>query len=899
MRTPTILLVDDSELFLESARQWLALCPGLQVVGTASSGAAALESVRRLAPEVVLMDANMPGEDGFETTRALKASERPPKVVMVTLADGPGVRERALEAGADAFLTKAQFGEAIEEVIEQLGFPRPRLEPPVERAPARLERLVSLIATDLIGLPGDRVEAGVDGALRMIGEQRGVDRVFVYLLSHGGASASLSHEWHRSGLGPMRDIPALVQLPLAAVPAAMLERLERGEALRLPSTHGVFGAPLQETVEGGPDRSTLVLPLAGADGLVGFVGLAEDRVQPWVDDDLALLRILGRSFARAFERRRVEDALRASEARFRAVCESSPLGIFLADGRGDCIYLNPAGERICGLSAAEARGTGWLQALHPEDRERIRARWYGTATAGQIRGYESPIHRFVRPDGSTTLVEVRAAPLGADKSGFLGVLTDVTQREQLQREREEALAREQAARREAEEAREATANILARISDAFVALDREGRYNYFNEKAAAMAGRPRAELEGKVIWEEFPVLRGTPFEEAYRRAVAEGTSGSIQHLFEGRWYEVRFYPSPNGVSIFSEEITERRLREERLRSDREYLREEIGREHNFDELVGQSPAVRHVLTRVSLVAPTQSTVLITGETGTGKEIIARAIHDASPRRDRLLVKINCAAISAGLVESELFGHEQGAFTGAVKRRKGRFELADGGTLFLDEVAELPLDTQAKLLRVLQERELERVGGTETIKVDVRVLAATNRDLAARVAEGRFRQDLYYRLNVFPLTLPPLRERRGDVPLLVHFFVQKFASHAGKRIVDVAPAAMERLAAYAWPGNVRELQNVIERAVILTRGPELELETIDELVAAPPGAPAAGGEPRTVAEVERAHVIGVLEETGWLIEGDRGAARRLGLHPNTLRSRLKRWGVRRPEARARD
>jgi len=304
---------------------------------------------------------------------------------------------------------------------------------------------------------------------------------------------------------------------------------------------------------------------------------------------------------------------------------------------------------------------------------------------------------------------------------------------------------------------------------------------------------------------------------------------------------------------------------------------------------------------VAMVAGTNTTVLITGETGTGKELVARAIHEASPRRERLLVKVNCAAISAGLVESELFGHEKGAFTGAVGKHKGRFELAHGGTLFLDEIGELPLETQVKLLRVLQEREFERVGGNETIRVDVRVVAATNRNLPQLVARGQFREDLYYRLNVFPVALPPLRERAEDIPPLVNAFLQRYARQAGKRIEEISPEAMWKLLAYKWPGNVRELQNVIERAVVFVRRHVLDMDALPDLSAAPSPLPVAAvaavpadmSPPRTIAEVERWYVEQVLAETRWVIEGERGAARRLGLHPNTLRSRLKRWGVMRP------
>ena len=274
------------------------------------------------------------------------------------------------------------------------------------------------------------------------------------------------------------------------------------------------------------------------------------------------------------------------------------------------------------------------------------------------------------------------------------------------------------------------------------------------------------------------------------------------------------------------DVTDRVLMEQeeaRLAAQNVYLQEEIKSGHNFEEIVGRSPALLQSLEKVSRVAKTDATVLITGETGTGKELIARAIHSASHRHDKPLIKVNCAALPAGLVESELLGHEKGAFSGAISRRVGRFELANGGTIFLDEVGEVPLDVQVKLLRVLQEREFERVGGTHPIKVDVRVIAATNRDLVKSIREGKFRKDLYYRLNVFPISLPPLRDRAGDVPIIVQFLVARFAARVGVRIESVERATMERLDRYSWPGNVRELENVLERAVILSNGPTLEIE----------------------------------------------------------------------------
>lgn len=325
----------------------------------------------------------------------------------------------------------------------------------------------------------------------------------------------------------------------------------------------------------------------------------------------------------------------------------------------------------------------------------------------------------------------------------------------------------------------------------------------------------------------------------------------------------------------------------RLQAENLYLREEIELQHQFEEIIGDSSAMKAVLRQVEQVAPTDSTVLILGETGTGKELIARAIHNHSRRKTRALVKVNCGAIPANLVESELFGHEKGAFTGALTKRIGRFELADGGTIFLDEVGELPADVQIKLLRVLQERELDRVGSQHPTKVDVRVIAATNRDLQEAVKAGSFRADLLYRLNVFPIELPPLRTRASDIPLFVKFFANKFSRKLGKRLEDLSQQAMDRLLRYPWPGNVRELEHVIERAAILSQGPRLQ---IDEAVLRSNTTSGVSG---TLEDVERTHITQVLKEVDWVIEGAGGAARRLDLHPNTLRSRMKKLGIKKP------
>jgi transcriptional regulator with GAF, ATPase, and Fis domain len=332
---------------------------------------------------------------------------------------------------------------------------------------------------------------------------------------------------------------------------------------------------------------------------------------------------------------------------------------------------------------------------------------------------------------------------------------------------------------------------------------------------------------------------------------------------------------------------------ERLSLENAYLQEELRSESGFEEIIGASAPLKAMLREVRQVAPTEATVLLTGETGTGKELVARAVHALSPRRARTLVKVNCGAIPAGLVESELFGHERGAFTGALQRRIGRFELADGGTIFLDEIGELPLDAQVKLLRVLQEGEFERVGGTGSIRVDVRVIAATNRDLAVEVTEGRFRADLYYRLNVVPIRVPPLRERRGDIPLLVRHFLALYQRRFAKPLRGVAPDGLARLEQYPWPGNVRELQNVLERAAVLSTGSLIE---IPELLR--PGATSAAANFLTLDDAERVHIREALRRTSGVIHGPNGAAALLAIKPTTLRSRIERLGIANPRTERR-
>jgi PAS domain S-box-containing protein len=434
--------------------------------------------------------------------------------------------------------------------------------------------------------------------------------------------------------------------------------------------------------------------------------------------------------------------------------------------------------------------------------------------------------------------------------------------------------------------------------------------------------------------EEVPFMYGrtlipdTPDAQRRLQAALESvgrgtdTSGVVLELRrkdDGRPIFVQWWSKPDPRGTYTRtmfvDITDRILLEreqERLQAQNLYLREEIQSVHNFEEIVGSSPALVGVLRDVQRVAPTHATVLILGETGTGKELIARAIHSASNRADKPFIKINCAALPAGLIESELFGHERGAFSGAIQRRIGRFELANGGTIFLDEIGEVSGEIQVKLLRVLQEQEFERIGGNQTIKCDVRVIAATNRDLPNAAASGAFRADLFYRLNVFPLKLPPLRERSQDISLLTQFFVQKYAAKVGRHVDAIEGKTIDRLLRYDWPGNIRELENIVERALILSSAPVLSIgedvlpvATRAEVRSAPTRAATVAdqasrsspGGAIDLDSVQREHILTTLRQTDWVVEGKQGAALKLGMKPATLRHRMKKLGISRPSESA--
>ena len=595
-----------------------------------------------------------------------------------------------------------------------------------------------------------------------------------------------------------------------------------------------------------------------------------------------------------------ESVLRESEKRFRATFEQAAVGVAHSSLDGRLLLMNQKLCDIVGYTPEEIVTKTYQEVTHPDDLE-AELEYARRLLAGEIEScsYEK---RYIRKDGTPIWVNLTASVVRDEDTGepsyFVAIIEDIS------------------ARKAAEEALRASEEFNRRIvessSDCIKILDLEGRLLYISERGQELLG---IEAVGPYInssWIELWPGEGQRRARAAIEQAKESGFGMFQAYGptprgEAKWWDTVITPIRDAqgrvirLLAISRDITESkqaeeslksaleevRLLKDRLQEENVYLREEAKLERHFGEIVGRSDAIRRVLRKIEQVAPTDATVLVTGETGTGKELVARAIHRESPRIDRPLVKVNCAALPPTLIESELFGHEKGAFTGAISRKAGRFELADGATIFLDEIGELPLELQPKLLRVLQEGEFERLGSAHNIKADVRVVAATNRDLWRDVQAKRFRADLFYRLNVYPINVPPLRERREDIPLLVEHFVGVFSKKMGKAITSVAPSALEALRGYRWPGNVRELANVIERAVITTTGTVLQISNITETLsdAAPPHKLG-----QTLEEVEREHIIAVHEATGWRIEGPDGAAQILGLHPSTLRSRMRKLKI---------
>src|SRR6202790_3867347 len=582
--------------------------------------------------------------------------------------------------------------------------------------------------------------------------------------------------------------------------------------------------------------------------------------------------------------------MKNSEDKYRVMIDTVPALLWWDPADGSNEFLNQRWHEYTGVSQEESHGSGWQVAFHPEDLVKVLDKWQAVAASGEPAEIEIEARRR-RFDGEYRWFLIRAVPV-RDENGkvvsWYGSSTDIEDRKRA----EEKLRQDE---------RE-----LRRITDAIpqtiVIQSPDGIPLYANQAVLDYTGLTiedvtTSDFRARIFHPEdierlreerqAALSRGVPFEIEQR---------ALSHDGQYRWFLIRYNPFHDEQGRLvrwyatGTDVEDRKRAEERTRNENVALREEIDRSSMFEEIVGCSAALRQVLAQVAKVAPTDSTVLISGETGTGKELIARAVHKRSNRSARAFIRVNCAAISPSLITSELFGHEKGAFTGALQRRIGRFEAADGGTIFLDEIGDVSIEGQIALLRVLQEREFERVGSSQPLAVDVRVLVATNRDLKSAVDAGTFRQDLFYRLNVFPIHLPSLRERVDDIPLLVEYFIDRYARKAGKNFRDITKRSFQLFQAYDWPGNIRELQNVIERAVILCDGETFSVDEAWLKRASSPVSEPVAPLVTTLVERERQMIETALAQCQGRVSGENGAAKKLGIPRQTLDARIASLGI---------
>jgi PAS domain S-box-containing protein len=656
------------------------------------------------------------------------------------------------------------------------------------------------------------------------------------------------------------------------------------------------------------ERETNQIFAAGTSGTIQFSWRTKDGGVLWVESHLTTIRDdngnpvgLRGVTMNISDRRQAEAALQENRAQLAGIINSAMDAIISIDERQRVVLFNAAAESMFGWAASDAIGQPLNVFIPTPFRDAHRDHFSTVKQAGASALYgsfDSLTGR--RATGEDFPVDVSISEVELNGARFHTIiLRDITERlaaEEALRERREQLSEAQRVAKVGSWEWDAATDVVTWSEEMFRIMGRDPGQPAPSYQEHPLLFTPAGWERLRVAVEEA-LKNGAPYELELEAIRADGNfvwtsaRGEALHDVKGKIIKLRgtvqdIAERKQAEAALQKAVEEVSKLKNRLEDENVYLQEEIKLAHNFDEIVGRSDATKYVLFKIEQVAPTDATVLVTGETGTGKELVARAIHSSSLRKDRPLVRVNCAALSPTLVESELFGHEKGAFTGAAGRKIGRFELASGATIFLDEIGELPLELQAKLLRVIQEGEFERLGSSKTIKVDVRIIAATNRNLKIAVEQGAFREDLWYRLNVFPITVPPLRDRKEDIAGLVEHFVKRFSQKVGRRISSIPPSSLKTLHDYAWPGNVRELANVLERAVINTNGAVLRI--VDNFEK--PQVEELSRPDKTLEEMEKEYILRILDNTGWRIEGRKGAARILGLNPSTLRTRMAKLGI---------
>jgi formate hydrogenlyase transcriptional activator len=780
---------------------------------------------------------------------------------------------------------------------------------PAEDIGKRLEfeTLIADLSSRFINLPADEVDREIEAALSSVCRMLDIDYAVLWQWSPAFPDIiAPTHTYYAlegpspAGLLTQDQFPWYRQQMLAGrtVVVSSLDDLPEAAAVD------------RDCCQSLGVRSNLSIPLSmGGEPPDGALGLNTVRVQrDWPDTLVNRLQLVAQVFTNALARKRHElerqellARLQQAEERLGLAADSADAGLWSLDFRTGIIWATQKALAIFGYLPSEAVSLERFElSVHLEEREFVHEAVERSRRNGERVDIE---YRILTPDGRVHWVSTRGRTT-VDSSGkpdrLMGVSTDITER----RFAEERIRQS--------EANLASGAELAGLG--FYWVDFGKGTAHADDRIRMICGMPPGPDNGLNVlqfWMEHLHPDDRQMVLAEREHLHSGRVESLSmeyrflHPLQGvRWVHHLARISERdstGATLRSygvlRDVTARRQAEEelrksfeeiarlneRLQAEGEYLKAELNLTYEHAKIIGQSVGIRKVLQQAEQVGPTDTSVLVSGETGTGKELIAQSVHRLSPRRDHPMVKINCGVLPAGLIESELFGREKGAFTGAMARQVGRFEIADGSTIFLDEIGELPIELQPKLLRVLESGEFERLGSPRTIKVNVRVIAATNRDLPTAIRQGKFREDLYYRLNVFPIRLPPLRERAEDIPLLVWRFLGEFSSRMGKRITRVQRTTMDALQRHSWPGNVRELRNVIEHAVIITPGDTLRLPIFDD------EAPAAASE-QTLAEAEHAHILRTLEKTGWRVKGPKGAAAKLGINPSTLVNRMKKQGI---------
>jgi PAS domain S-box-containing protein len=771
----------------------------------------------------------------------------------------------------------------------------------------RFETLISDLSASFVNIPAEAVDGEINKWLGRLAEFFGIDRCTLAVFTEDGAAARFTHSWATEGNELDLSLAATDLWPWSA------GEIKRGKPVRFSHLDEL---PKEAAIDKQSwnrlgAKSNLSVPLLSEDRVMGVLSLGSLRAhRTWEDHLVERVRMVGSVLSNALARKRAEALIRESEEFNRTVIGSLGDHIAVLDRNGKILEVNEAWSRFARengepRSARIGPGVSYFDICNRSAHEGEQVAQAALDGIRSVMEGSRESFQIEYPCNSPTEERwflMKVSPLKREEGGAIVSHVNITERK-----------RSAEALRESEER---FREFFENTPDYCYIISPEGNILNINRAALQALGYQRRELIGKPVSTIYAAESRPKMKRLFADWNREGRIRNEEMVVVTKAGNKRIVilnvgavREKNGEFIHSTsvqtDITDRKKGEddlrqayaeikrlkERVEAENIYLRKEIDMECEFEDVIGQSDALKYVLYRAKQVAPTDSTVLILGETGTGKGLIARAVHQASTRKDRPLIHVNCASLPVNLIESELFGREKGAFTGAQQRQVGRFELADGGTIFLDEIAELPLEVQAKLLRVIEDGQFERLGSPRSRRVDVRMMASTNRDLEEQISKGRFREDLFYRLNVFPITMPPLRQRQEDIPALVRHFVDKYNKKTGKAITGINPSAMKSLQGYAWPGNVRELENIIERSVITTHGEILQLA--DPLENRRPahqeGLPRKG-----LVEVERAHILKTLKEVGWTIEGPKGAAQVLGLKPSTLRSRMKKLGIRKAE-----